>query len=264
MEVCFSDREFITIDDKIVGVNLGYDFTTEHECGIKQIREAFGIKREEPGFEGLVNTKIPPGLYLRRDPVSSKDNSAALVYVPRLGCSQRISETMNTIEMIIKNKLYSFSDDGVSSAWSEDDFGVRVRKEYGYVLENLLNAFIDKQGIIMFGGQETPFGNRGLLLVDYSKIPTAMKDEFRQIDIAARDEQAMYRRLEQESGVYKLLEKAGKTWNYLHVDRLDEEGKPLWWLNPAEQRIHQYGWYHTDDLKLWADDKGPIMQMRRS
>jgi len=32
----------------------------------------------------------------------------------------------------------------------------------------------------------------------------------------------------------------------------------FYWLNPMEQKIHNYGWFTVEDLLLWAENKGPI------
>jgi len=261
MERCTNDAKFITIDDRIMGINLGYDFTTEHESGIQELRDSFGIKRNKPGFEGLVNTISPKGLQLYNEDING---DVALVYLPdlkfKLPPGYDITERLRGI---IKNKLYTYKKGEIASAWSERDFGVKVPKENGYALENLFRAFNAKLGIIMLGGRSTFLANSGLVIMDYSLIPKEVEEEYKAKDIAARAEQTMYRKLEQESGVYVLLKEAGKRWLALSIKHLDEKGEPLWWLNPDDQRNHQRGWYHTEDLRLWAEDKGPVMEMRK-
>ena len=45
----------------------------------------------------------------------------------------------------------------------------------------------------------------------------------------------------------------------LSIREYDEDGSPLWWLNPAERGKYHAGWYHTEDLKKWAENKGPVI-----
>lgn len=268
MKNCTNDKEFITIDEKIIGINLGWDYASEHEWGIDELHQYFGIDRKKPGFEGLRNTIIPDDIFLAKcsiyDLESKEERNVVLAYQPGMvSYSKSATHLEEIIGMIVKNNLYYQNEAGIASAWSESDFGVMVREDEGYVLENLLDAFQNKRGIIMLGGRTSPFGNSGLLLVDYSLLPEKTKKEFKEEDIAVRKEKTMYSRLEKESGVIELLKKAGKSWCSLSVQGLDDKGEPLWWLNPYDQRNHQYGWYHTEDLKLWAEDKGPVMEMRR-
>lgn len=264
MEPCDIEGEFIKLDDKIIGINLGYSFASEHEWGIKELRTAFGHKTEELGFEGFVNTVIPKGLCLIRDAPGKEKGDMALIYVPINGIMLRHYD--GSIEDICRSasdrnlNLYESRD--IAAAWSESDFGVKVRKDNSAVLEDLFDAFNNKSGIIMLGPRGF-MGNSGLSLLDYAKIPQEERDRVREQHKEAIETKALYKRLEDESGVIELLKKAGKNWCSLSVQGLDDGGEPLWWLNPYDQRNHQCGWYHTEDLKLWAEDKGPVMEMRK-
>jgi hypothetical protein len=94
-------------------------------------------------------------------------------------------------------------------------------------------------------------------------IPESARDDFRKKEKAYRDEQAMFRKMEEESGVYELLKKSGKRFFALQIKHLDDKGQPRWWLNPYQQDIHNFGWYSTEDLKLWAADQGPVVMKKK-
>jgi hypothetical protein len=37
----------------------------------------------------------------------------------------------------------------------------------------------------------------------------------------------------------------------------------MYWLNPREQDIHNYGWFTVEELKQWAENKGPVMMTKK-
>jgi len=57
----------------------------------------------------------------------------------------------------------------------------------------------------------------------------------------------------------KLSRKAKKEFFYLKIRSIDKNGKPSWWLNPYEQQKYEAGWYSTQDLLDWANDKGKVL-----
>ncbi|MBU2637587.1 MAG: hypothetical protein KJ955_01300 [Nanoarchaeota archaeon] len=68
MQRTTNDTAFIKDNaNRVIGVNLGWDFTTEHECGICPLIEAFGLPLEEElGFEARRNTKVPHAFLILR------------------------------------------------------------------------------------------------------------------------------------------------------------------------------------------------------
>lgn len=65
--------------------------------------------------------------------------------------------------------------------------------------------------------------------------------------------------------VEKQLRESGKRWFSLgrgwHFRKDTEE--VVVWLNPADQEEDQYGWYTLFELLQWADDEGPVKDVRR-
>ncbi|AJF60934.1 TPA: hypothetical protein HA239_03170 [Candidatus Woesearchaeota archaeon] len=242
------DAGFIVLDDKVMGINLGWDAATEHETGIRELRKSFGIGLDEKllGYEARKNTAVPKTLFYH------EDETASLVFVPYSSISS-IEEALGYIP-----KLYDGED--LATGWESDAFAVRTTLEHGAALKNVYEAFRKKSGIIMLGNRTTPFANPGLILMDYRKIPEEYLEKAREIDRTHREEQANYRRLEKESGVFELLEKGGKEYFALSIRGLGENGKPRWWLYPEQQDRYEAGWYSTEDLKLWAKNKGPVMR----
>lgn len=222
----------------IIGVSLGYDFCSEHEHGIRQLQEDFGLKiNKKYGFEARKNNIVPPGLFCSNN---------MLVY-PK-----------SQLEFIIKEELLSIGHGEIASAWCEHSFAVSVVPKYSGALVSLYDAFKGKNGVIMLSGRTNPFANSGLILLNYRLIPKEMKDEFYEKDKKYHAEQRMFRKLEQESGIFELLKDNGKEFWSLHIGRLDENGEPSWWLNARGN----FGWYKTEDLRQWAENKGPVMKSK--
>ena len=257
MRRSFNDTEFIKDDnERIIGVNLGYDFCAEHEQGIKGLYRSFGMKLEdELGFESKRNALVPQGLFYL-----PKKNSSAILYNP-------FASSPKDLEWVLKEELCLRSYDGterIAGAWDEESFGLNVPFAQNGVPKMLYDAFQAKNGVITLSGRNNPFANSGLLLLDYTKIPEEVKAKAREDDKARREEQRKFRQMEKESGVYELLEKSRKRFFALSVQRLDKDGQPLWWLNPYDQQTYSWGWYHTEDLKQWAEDKGPVVEKKKT
>lgn len=256
MRRAFNDTAIITDDnEKIMGVNLGFDFCAEHEFGIKRLYQDFGMKREEElGYESVRNTIAPKGLFFQL-----KKSSAALIY-------QRFANSPKDLEDVLRYTLYLPSGDetGIACAWSGESFGLNVPNIYKNVPKMLYEAFLEKNGIIILGGNKNPFARGGLMLLDYALISEKWKEEARKSDSEYREEQRKFRQIENESGIFELMKKSGKEFYYLSIGRLDEKGQPLWWLNPSEQQKYESGWYHTEELKQWAEDKGPVVERRKN
>ncbi len=242
------DTDFITLDEKIIGVNLGWDFTAEHEWGISDLTNAFGLNTELLGFEGRKNTIVPEGLIFH-----NSEGRSYLVYNSYLDDSR-----INSIAS--SRSLIPYGDTEIGAAWSNNDFGIAVLEKNSYVLENLDDAFRTNNGVITLGGREDPFGNSGLILLDYRQIPEDMLEEARFEDKKARDHTIRCKKAEEESGVLEALKESGQKYIALSVKRFDDDGNPIWWLNPMDQKNHDFGWYTTRDLLDWAQNKGPIIK----
>ena len=68
--------------------------------------------------------------------------------------------------------------------------------------------------------------------------------------------------------IEKRLKKAGKSWFALSPKKLNKEDMEkhktkfsvIFWLNPTEQRIVNYGWFTVEELRMWIKGKGPIVK----
>ena len=60
MRQAFNGKEiFRNPDGTFYGLNFGWDFCAEHEWGIEDLNESFGIDNNIPGIKGRLQTKSP-------------------------------------------------------------------------------------------------------------------------------------------------------------------------------------------------------------
>ena len=269
-------------DGKTIGMNLGADFTAEHEWGIKKIRQSFGLtpddNRDVVGIDRRTITKLP-GEYKDwggeiKHPLLFKMNKArpprALLVFADHGSDWYIEGIMGD-KKLHNNELWLPRPDdkwnkdrecNIATAWSEGDFGIHVRgKDYCDRLKEIWDAFQRMDISIWIGGGHV-FENGGLIVAIRSRCPQegltqmleADKDSF------AREKAA------KDTGIFEILSKAGKRFYALSPRRWNDKkpGEPLFWLNPQEQQKYDSGWFTVDDLKLWAEDKGPVMRAPKS
>jgi len=58
-------------------------------------------------------------------------------------------------------------------------------------------------------------------------------------------------------GIVQDLATAGKHWYALDPHR-QPDGSFTFFLNPADQQNHNFGWFSLSDLQAWCDNAGPI------
>jgi len=246
---------------EFVGINLGADFTSEHEWGIKGIKSAFHMVEDEQvlGIARRMILNMPENLVYRNITIDKKK-----YYVLILIGYYSYEKYLNTpISEWLPADLKPYSDDDLICAWDERSFGILVFEKYKNEIETLYNAFQNKDIVIGIGGGHA-FKNGGLKLSIISKLPKEIVDEIYNNDLDAIN----LKKAAEATGIYEILDKAGKGkfkgWMALSPRWKDDDKKEvIFWLNPEHQNIHQFGWYNVEDLKEWANDTGRVMQMDR-
>lgn len=273
---CFFIRD---THGEIFGINLGADFTAEHEWGIKTINQYFDIKHELDGFDGRKNNKFPndkePSLELDGHGemyiLEQKDLYGIVFNFPK----KYVNGLLKTELRIYNNDEYyrnrcstvngikDKDQKDLACAWDERSFAFVTTPtiERKAFVNKLFESFKNLNGVIMLGGRVF-IENAGLVLLNYNKIPEDVKEEFKNKDIKAKKDQKLYEKLEKDSGVFEAIEKSNKKFFYLRINSLDENGNPQWWLNPMEQQKYEAGWFSTKDLLDWANDKGKVVIQR--
>jgi len=254
----------ISEDGTFIGFDLSADYCAEHEWGLK-LAEAFGIGNEKKfGLARRQITKLPTSKSnsIWSDPrivdhfiVDNKTKESYLIF-DYSSDIDRVKADKEHYEL----KATSWNKTGVGSAWDDSSFGV-VTTKYHDELKELFDAFQKKDIVIgLFGGG--PFKNSGLKLLIASRIPAETSKEWYNSD---KDVEKL-NKASAKTKIHKVLEKAGKrfmalspSWN----STLETKYDVVYWLNPYEQQKYNYGWYTVEDLKLWAEDKGPIVEPKK-
>ncbi len=272
---CFFIRD---THGEIFGINLGADFTAEHEWGIKGICRYFDISHELDGFDGRKNNKFPNDkessieldghgeMYI----LEQKNLYGIVFNYPKkyldglLKGELRIHDYYRSNYSVICN-IEEKDQKDLACAWDENSFAFVTiptveRKAF---INKLFESFKNLNGVVMLGGLRVFIENAGLVLLNYNKIPEDIKEEFKNKDIKAKKNQKLYRELEEKSGVFEALKKSKKEFFYLNIQSLDKNGNPSWWLNPMEQQKYEAGGYSTQDLLDWANNKGKVLKRRR-
>lgn len=274
-----NDCDFIYNDNQeVIGLCLGADFCSEHEWGIDKIKGEFGMpvnESERPfaswwksilginkppmGIEKRAITKCPETVLKGEGEIEWKDyqkpkskkESKKVYYIgyqPYYYSKDHHSLFQDNIKRIF---------DGSKSVWgwwAEGDFMVAsTNKE---IIDQLFQAFQDKDIVIMLSGSGNPFQNSGLCIIQKSKISEENAKSLYDGDFNA----FAIKQAAVKTGIYDRLEKADKKFFALSPRWKDETKKEVtFWLNPEGQDIYNFGWYSVEDLDLWAKNEGPVM-----
>lgn len=226
-----SNYSILTNEDEFIGISLGADFTSEHEWGIKGIREAFGIPESSKKTMGIKSRTIsmcPETLLFKRDGDSAILWVSREEWYPKKGISQELpSEIARYKESIKREKEWYETElarskkskkkdpyvpekkDSLMTAWDERSFGIGVVGETeANWLEFLYEQFKKKNIAIAMMNitPNNPFSNSSLTLAILDRLPEEVLDMMYQADKKYYDLQDY----EKKIGMVKLKEKVKK------------------------------------------------------
>jgi hypothetical protein len=247
---------------RLVGVKMGADAATEHECGIQPILYAFrgesyshystiipdDFSKEPPfGVDARKVTHVPTGkagflwfktkqsqgfgYNLREDQVQFWDD--------RGGYRQLLS---NEIKPLV-------------CAWQDDRFLCLGRDEK--TIDTLAKIYAAVQAKdAMFTIAPGFMISEGLCILIVSKLPKQYVNKLYNSD----KQRWLNKKAFHETGIEQELSAAGKRWFALSRYQEFDNGEWRVWLNPMEQHIHNAGWFTIEELKQWAQNTGPVMK----
>ena len=68
----------------------------------------------------------------------------------------------------------------------------------------------------------------------------------------------------ESTGLEAYLKSRGKRWFALSPRWAnDEKSGVRFWLNPQEQQKYSAGWFTVDELREWADERGPVIMKQK-
>ena len=285
MRKAFNDYGIIKQEEEFIGISLGYDFTSEHEWGIKGMRELFGIpesSKKNMGIKSRTITKCPDNLLFKRD------GEYAILWIGHKNWNGEIfnkipDEIYNYVKNIKWNEEWreknpKMTDDGhepMVCAWSENDFGVAVKgKKESAWLEYLFEQFKKKKVAITrlnFGGKN-PFSNSSLSLVLIDRLSKEVLNglfdaDKRYYDLYDYEKKIGMKKLkEKKKGGYKeenyFMACSPKWIDYDDKDKREEIKKRhetkyniTYWVNYSDDDDN-YGHYIVEEIKKWLSTDG--------
>ena len=262
MRIAFKGNLYLDENNKFYGINLGADYTAEHECGLKDLQNAFGVNSvsitpEIFGIEKRKVTIVPENNIVFKDLIVEGIKYTLLLYSPYVSDCFKVTKTK-----LIQFELNPYRKDELDfyAAWDGRSFGILTPKEKHYnELKELYLALLNKDCAITIYSPKTdnPYDtNPGLTLFIVSKMPEDLKEEIKEKDLDK------YRLSEcaEKTGIAEILKKAGKHYFALSPVWANEEKTEVkFWLNPMEQRMYNSGYFTVDELLEWIEEKGPIM-----
>ena len=188
MREATNDYNLIIDNDNFIGIALGYDYCAEHEWGITELKQRFGIPEINKKTLGIKNRSITTcidNLVLKKQ--THKKQKFAILYT---GTRWKSSDTKDPIPHDLKNYKESIiynveyykkqsnecheHKDPIKTAWDGGSFGIGVMGEKEVkLLEDLYNAFLNKNIAITFINMmpKNPFSNSSLCVLIKDKIP---------------------------------------------------------------------------------------------
>jgi hypothetical protein len=272
---------WLEIEGKLIGLNLGADYTAEHEIGISDLKRAFGIDGANGGGFGMRRTRPtwtkPAGIARRmitkHDMVRLymlKGKTKALLISEQKWVLERMDKHVEEkgVASLFKTELPRgvgvYGDEKLGCAWSDNDFGILGIGENVAKIVELHEAIMADKAAIWLGGGHV-FQNAGLVICIADRIPQDKLDLLKEADLDVEKLQAA----SDATGITKRLEEAKKGYFACSPHWFNKEFKPqnqekksahpvIYWLNPMEQNDNNYGWYTVEELDQWIEGKGPI------
>lgn len=248
------NSDFLTNDNgEIIGINLGADYCAEHEWGIRGIKRSFKLNDDEKvfGIKKRIINVIPETLVFKEVKIKNKKHYVLVLL-------RYIDDINEDYKKWLPSDLIPYNKQDLSCAWNENSFGILVTSKYKKEIQLLYNAFLNKDITIGISPSQA-FKNGGLIFTIASELPKEIIDSIYEADLDYYNLQTTAK----ETGIYEVLENAGKRYFALSPRWKDVDKKEvIFWLNPMEQHIHNFGWYTINDLKEWADNKGKIMMVK--
>lgn len=265
------NSSWLTHNDTIIGVNLGADFTAEHEWGIDGIKKRLGIDSTgEPGIERRRAKRICS------DSVGLKEDGDRLSLVVTWGYQEYWSQR-DLDGKDCRCAEWAFREgDTLVCCWSGDSLIVRTNDDKGKTFLRDLHAALLSGGVaVWLGSSRLPILNAGLCLAIVDRVPEEYKATMRDADTNRERLTAAA----EATGIKAKIDAANECWR---KNREVETGRPCYdaapylyfalspawspdgtvrfWLNPYHQDRNESGWFTVEQLEEWLQGKGPVVK----
>ncbi len=285
--------DFLVIDDKFIGISLGYDYCAEHEWGIEGIRRSFGMPESSKKNMGVLSrsiTKNPPMVF---NTSTKKKKKFAILYTGYSYDKQEELENRLPYELknyqddLIWNEEYNTKHnrdkDNLITAWCGDSFGIAVMgdKEVQWLTE--LHQALKSNNIciaVVNLRVKNPFSGSSLSILIKDRIPQETLDAMYSSDKEYYD----LHDYEEKIGMKKIKEKHKGSYGKLHyymacspkwISYTDEEAREkqknvnktkydiVYWINYSDDD-NNYGWYTVEEIREWLTGTKKLTEIRKA
>lgn len=287
---------FIVIDNKFVGISLGYDFCAEHEWGIEELKKICGIPDATKKNMGVTNRTITKCPLLAFQETEHENKKFAILYSGSLWNNQEDLEKYiprdldNYMDDLIWNEKWTKehptreNKDNITTAWDGSSFGIAVmgETEINY-LKEIYNALQSKNiTIAVFNyRQNNPFAGEALSLLITDRIPQEYIDNMYKAD------KEYFDRLDYEEkiGMVKVIKKYGNKngyggdkyfcactprWiDYENSENREEIKKRMntkydiqYWINYSDSD-NNFGYYTVEEIREWLTGTKKLTEIRK-
>ena len=240
---------------KFVGFVCVGDYCAEHEWGIQGLQR--NLNSFHPELDGIERRRSinPDKKYLHYF-----DNAILIEYIyDENHKSDRIKRIGNLNET-----------NGVVSAWSDCDLGIKTSYNYKSYIKDLYYAFLSNNVAIWVGKfSNNPFSPAGLCITIIDRIDEEDLTSMRNSDIDKRK----LNDAAENTGIAAKLREADKDKDFYDSKFGYHSLSPSWnnqkrkskysvifWLNPRNQDKNNYGWFTVEELEMWIKGKGPVLK----
>ncbi len=263
MRQAYSNIDWIKSGEEIVGINLGFDFCSEHEWGIKELQSLLEIQKLNRNNAGYESRKINSNknIFIWEKAFTSNKKKKKWYFVLCLNLYREIDSYKEDFLNKLKSYTHYSQDKDIYSEWCENGFFFATTNKEGY--ETIKMAIENMTLCVGIGISSNPFSNGGLVLIDMANLDEESKKDLRNQDIKSLDLAKCSDDI--LSFLQPKLDAAGKTYSSLSPQWKDNKNKTtrydiIYWLNPRNQQEYNYGWFTVEDLELWANSEGPIIK----
>lgn len=250
MRHCTHDSGLIRNENgDVIGINMGWDFVSEHEWGTEKIRQLLGIQNTGNGPDRYLATNFSNFYFEERE------INGVTWYIVAVSSNYQGLEKTDYGQYLPQ---WFNEDQEVVAAWSGNSgfvFGVRDREVFEQVKAQIEAGNIIVTGESIFAAESNPFSNAGLKVLFYMDIPEQWTNDWTEAHLGwARLDAAV-----KASGIKDRLKAADRRYFALSPRwSNDEETEFKFWLNPMKQDQYNSCWCTIEDLDAWINDEGPI------
>lgn len=295
MKQSYNDTAFLTHDDEVVGLSLGYQSgVTEHECGIRGVMDRLGVEGFSPE-KGMAGYALPAKTAWWDSPLHLVGGSRYEVggdhepFTALVVAGDRAEAVRIAGVFAGRPRFWSDKEDKSVTAWWDDrQFIVFAwTDEAAGHLRGLCESVLTGS-LALMSAKSSPFGGGGPVLVrldraeaEWEALNEARQQAHRDLEEwksewrketdglfsdLARMGEWLNREVGREWGGFPAMACAlynddegnryKKGWYSNPKAARTEGGKPMVWVNPEHQDLFPFGWFTAEDLRGWADGTG--------